>query len=476
MLFPFLFWYLLLNTFFLKETAERLRIEIAKAVDLPHISIEIPAFSSLQPFGSAPPVPPPPSRSKPPVHRKDGSHIMETILAYSEAKVFTPFSGKRVLRQSDTPHKKAPPASPSSSAGITSPTPSDSDADTLLPGDKAEMKQFCDTATRASRIQIKVSIPVVSLQIRTKQLLEVLYNRINSDLLLWEPMNPIDEPSQYEASSVNPLLSADMMDSMYTPYSMAKSGIYYDSNSDSEADASEQMFYSMYDRSPKKPQTSSEIDRTCAMAFKLSIGQGTMTMFSPVRDNQKHVIPGQLGEFILKLGSTELFSVSGYNGDADLGYVCMQAGAIEIYHCGLTPVPSAPPLRLIGSVLPAHILSTIYPTPRNITLMPLPEKPSKRDMMSLAIEVQKKTDQRVKKIKLAIGLEHTTMRHHSTLKEHNWLIQLIDLFDLKVRTYTDIDIIEQADICVFDFRTLLLKATTRWTWSQRYIYICGIVS
>lgn len=360
---------------------------------------------------------------------------MESILAYSEARVFTPFSGKRVLRQSDTPHKRAPTSS--SAAGPTSPTPSDSDADTLLPGDKAEIKAFCDTATRASRIQIKVSVPVVSLQIRSKHLMETLYNRINSDLLLWEPMQTPDDSSRAGASSVNPLLNAGMMDSMYAPYSMAKSAIHYDSNSESEeGDPSDSMFYSMYDNRQTPPKTaSSDLDRTCTMSFKLNIGNGTMTMYSPVRDSLNHVIPGQLGEFIVKLGSTELFSVSGYNGNADLGYVCLQAGSVEIYHCGLIPVPSPnPPLRLIGSVLPGHILSTLYPTPKNITLFDQADNSvRKREMVTLAIEVQKKTDNKVKKIKMAIGVEHATLRHNASLPEHNWLTQLIDLFDLTVR-------------------------------------------
>lgn len=367
---------------------------------------------------------------------------MESILAYSEARVFTPFSGKRVLRQSDTPHKRNQNAS--SNPGPTSPTPSDSDADTLLPGDKAEIKAFCDTATRAARIQIKVSVPVVSLQIRSKHLMETLYNRINSDLLLWEPMQVPDDTSRPGgASSFNPLLNVGMMDSMYAPYSMAKSAIHYDSNSESEeADPSDSMFYSMYDNRttpPKLAATTNGLDRTCSMAFKLNIGNGTMTMYSPVRDSLNHVIPGQLGEFIFKLGSTELFTVSGYNGNTDLGYVCLQAGTVEIYHCGLIPVPSPnPPLRLIGSVLPTHILSTLYPTPKNITLLDQSDSGvRKREMVSLAIEVQKRTENRVKKIKMAIGVEHATLRHNASFPEHSWLTQLIDLFDLTVSLIED---------------------------------------
>lgn len=171
------------------------------------------------------------------------------------------------------------------------------------------------------------------------------------------------------------------------------------------------------------------------MSFKLTIGQGHITLFAPVRDSAARVIPGQLGEFIVRLAAGEVYSVTGYNGNADLGFVYVQSGSIELYHAGLIPTPSAnPPLRLIGSVLPAHINSTLYGTPRNLTpLQQRPLGPRQREQFTLAVEIQKRTEQRVKKIKLSIGVDQTTLRHNGCMSENSWLMQLIDLFDVKVR-------------------------------------------
>lgn len=53
-----------------------------------------------------------------------------------------------------------------------------------------------------------------------------------------------------------------------------------------------------------------------------------------IKDAQNRVIPGQLGEFVLKVKSAYLFSVTGYNGDENIGYVCLESKSGELYHSG----------------------------------------------------------------------------------------------------------------------------------------------
>lgn len=86
-----------------------------------------------------------------------------------------PFCAKRMLHESDTPHGKAP---------------QDDSEEVVIPGDKKEMDNFIELTTQSSRIQLDMFLPVVSVQLLNKHIYEVLYNRINSDLLLWEPSAP----------------------------------------------------------------------------------------------------------------------------------------------------------------------------------------------------------------------------------------------------------------------------------------------
>lgn len=153
-----------------------------------------------------------------------------------------------------------------------------------------------------TRIQMK------NFSFRSKHLYEVLYNRINSDLLLWQPCAPrppVPAPSKPVAPTMaTSLLDAGMMESIYVP---CNPGITYgiflntkfieyinnyyycltDSSSttasESEAE-SENIFYSVYDK--KRPKRSAPVvttDQTNAISFQLTIGQGMLTMYTPVR-------------------------------------------------------------------------------------------------------------------------------------------------------------------------------------------------
>jgi hypothetical protein len=63
----------------------------------------------------------------------------------------TPFSSKRVCRESDTPHSKQTTDDPET---------------LLIPGDKEEMAAFCEQAIKSSKLQISITLPVVSLQLK----------------------------------------------------------------------------------------------------------------------------------------------------------------------------------------------------------------------------------------------------------------------------------------------------------------------
>lgn len=101
---------------------------------------------------------------------------------------------------------------------------------------------------------------------------------------------------------------------------------------------------------------------------------------------------------MIRIRDGSLFSVSGYRGDDNLNYLCVQASAIEMYHLGLIPVPSLePPLRIYGCVLPSHVQSTIYPTPPDLTVNQAAGKSeSNREMLSIAVQIKSVPDRKVK--------------------------------------------------------------------------------
>lgn len=77
-----------------------------------------------------------------------------------------------------------------------------------------------------------------------------------------------------------------------------------------------------------------EVNTQSYFTLNLLIGQGLLNMNPPGRDSAGNVIPGQHGEFLLLIENVHLFVVSGYCGDNDLGFVCIQAENGHLHHCG----------------------------------------------------------------------------------------------------------------------------------------------
>lgn len=304
---------------------------------------------------------------------------------------------------------------------------------------------------------------------RSKHLYEVIYNRIISDILMWESSVPKSKPPEVAISLKKPpdsLMNAGMMDSMYAPFSMCKSKINFESgssatNSESEGE-SESVYHSMREKArQKRLQSIYQKDYSNATSFQLHVGQGMVTMYAPVRDSLNHVIPGQLGEFVLKVSATTIFTVSSYHGNSNLGYFCIQSGNLEMFHCGQLPVPiQNPPLRDIFCVLPTWLKSSLYSTPKNLTLTES-RGSTKRDMLSLAVQIKSNPDQGLKRTKISVGVQMATLKHNSTLPEHLWLTQLMEMFDVKeeiVPGYTPYTNLTEFHLhlwdCAIDYRPL----------------------
>lgn len=285
---------------------------------------------------------------------------------------------------------------------------------------------------------------------------------------MWESSVPKAKPPEIAISLKKPpdsLKDAGMMDSIYAPFAMCTSNINFESdasapNSESEGE-SDPVYFSVSDKNRLKTMVPTfQKDYSNNASFQLFVGQGLVTMYAPVRDSQNHVIPGQLGEFVLKVNSTTIFTVSKYHGSANLGYFCIQSGNLEMYH-GVLPVPIQNiPLRDISCILPAWLKSTLYSTPKNLTLNEC-RGSNKRDMLSLAVQIKANPEQGLKRCKISVGVQCATLKHNSTLPEHFWLTQLMDMFDVKddiVPGYTPYTNISEFHLhlwdCAVDYRPL----------------------
>ncbi|KAJ8967898.1 hypothetical protein NQ317_015420 [Molorchus minor] len=268
-----------------------------------------------------------------------------------------PFSAKKVVHESDTPHGK----------------PQRDDAEELIiPGDKHEINEFMTSTIESCKVHVEVFLPSVSIQLATKHIYELIYNRINNDLLLWEPSAPKSKTNIYENPTYNyAAFGRNVIIDGQETFAMCKSGIQYESDSDSdELEGSGcNVFYSTYEKSTrfaiKQQHLSENLIRNRGqtnLILDIQIGQGLLCMNCPVRDvSTNNVIPGQQGEFLINFENGNIFIVNGYKADPNLGYVCVQVHTAQLYHCDMTSIPSlSQPLKEIGTTTGRHLHPTIY--------------------------------------------------------------------------------------------------------------------
>nr|XP_032521556.1 autophagy-related protein 2 homolog A [Danaus plexippus plexippus] len=320
--------------------------------------------------------------------------------------------------------------------------------DIIIPGTEEEMREFTNSSVEHSAIHLDFSLPILSLQLESKQLYEILYNRISSELLLWSPREEFDiappPPPSFEP---------------------CRGG--YDSDSESSSSQEDNLYYSTYDNKLKKgigntrPFSDIRQCETHNFCLTFNVDKGLLSILAPVRDSNKRVVPGQMGELVLEAHKLSMCQVSGLYGKAKTAQMCLRAAKATLYHEPLLTIPSdRPPLRLYGSVLPSHLKKTIYPSNKGVIIK---DRLKPKDMFTMALKTEPDTETpNLKTICIALGIEQATLRHRGD-KGIAWLSQLLDVLDVidyPVPGYTPSPVLSELHVhvwdCAVDYRPLYL--------------------
>ncbi|XP_017890148.1 autophagy-related protein 2 homolog B isoform X2 [Ceratina calcarata] len=369
----------------------------------------------------------------------------------------SPFSSKRVIHESDTPHSR-----PHTQGDKEDPEQREGE-ELIIPGNREEMLEFMDGGIRSSRIQLEMNFPCVSVQIPSKHLYELLYNRFNTDLFLWKSSAPRPKYETHMENHIGlDLASTLLQESVHPTFSSCKNRMQYDTESDSEEEE-DGIFRSAADKSYRQHQSKMSRSGQSNLALILNIDQGLLCMYSPVRDSMRNVIPGQQGELMIRLEDATIFSVTAYNGNSNLGYVCAMIKQLSVDHYGLTTTPSQPPsLRPINSSTPRHYQAVIYKNESSADALGITN--NDKDMLMLAIRIQS-THQthRIKTFRVAVGITNATLRHRMCLTGTSWFTQLTDCLDVAdhpVAGYAPPGILTELHLhlwdCMIDYRPVHL--------------------
>ncbi|KYO28151.1 hypothetical protein Y1Q_0009079 [Alligator mississippiensis] len=296
----------------------------------------------------------------------------------------------------------------------------------VIPGEPEEMAAFQAATTEASRCALEVTLPSAHIFLPGKAFYERLYNRINNDLLMWELSCPLlRSPGPAGGAAPTPGLFPGVSDR----FRMCKSAFKLDSDSEDEdapfPGAEEGRAGHRSGEGPgPHPQSH------CSVVF--NILKGRVTALCDAKGEAGQLVAKSHGELVLDVDDCTIFSVSQYKGQEDLGYLCIEAERVNLYHSAvLDDYPLPERLELPSFTPPARLRPTLYPSEEGVPGRPAGgrrDQPAK--MLVAAIRIHLDLDKNIKEFLVTVRLEGATMRHYMALPNQSWYTQLIEFLDV----------------------------------------------
>ncbi|XP_075874305.1 autophagy-related protein 2 homolog B isoform X1 [Nelusetta ayraudi] len=310
----------------------------------------------------------------------------------------------------------------------------------VIPGDVAEMTEFQEKTMNNSRFIVELCFSNVQLVLPSKAFYEKLHNRINNDLLLWEPTAPSPvETVESMPYGVGLSVASQLIDT-YTKdtFSQFRSTGPEDDSSGSEE---EMMHYyspaselSHRSRKKKKPKTQSKSSQSLFSVI-VTVNHGLVALQAHATKKDKTALKNKHGEFWLEVKNAALFNVVQYEGHKDQHYICFHTSSICMYHQGLLDGGlSTLDVKLPCRTHPHWLEPTIY---QSETAPDRSSTPSEcigleaRSMLSVAVKVSSLNAERnIKEFLVAIGVRGATLQHRVVPPSLSWYDQIVDFLNV----------------------------------------------
>ncbi|XP_039100718.1 autophagy-related protein 2 homolog A isoform X1 [Hyaena hyaena] len=330
----------------------------------------------------------------------------------------------------------------------------------VIPGDPEEMKTFQSRALALSRCSLEVVLPSAHIFLPSKEAYESLYNRINNDLLMWEPADllPTPDPTAHRPGFASPS-SGCWQDN----FKMCKSAFKLDSDSDEE----EARFFSVGAAGGPQPPAPESPGPHSQSTFStlVTVLKGRITALCETKDEVGRRLETSHGELVLDVEQGTVFSVSQYRGQPGLGYFCLEAEKAKLYHRAAVDdylLPSR--LELPSFAPPAQLAPTIYPSEEGVTERGASGRQGRGPhMLSTAVRIHLDPHKNVKEFLVTLRLHRATLRHFMALPEQSWhsqLLEFLDVLDDPVLGYLPPTVITVLHThlfsCAVDYRPLYL--------------------
>ncbi|XP_035267111.1 autophagy-related protein 2 homolog A [Anguilla anguilla] len=329
----------------------------------------------------------------------------------------------------------------------------------VIPADPLEMKEFQAQCVSQCQCVVDIVLPLAVILLPSKEAYQSVYNRINNDLLMWEPQPAAPAGSKGPHSPPRrPPWSQD------DDFRLCKSAFRLDSDSEEEEP------YHTADESAKQRGGEPRPGLTQSLlSLTIHVGKGRLQAMTDSKGETGRKVENCHGEIVLDVEGGKIFSVTQYQGNPNLNFLCLESKKVELYHRAAVPDSPIPTqLEVPSFTPPEHLDPTIYPT--EVGVSSVGGREDGAQMLSTAIKITLDLQKNVKEFLVALRLQGATLRHHMALTNHSWHEQLVDFLDViddPILGYTAPVVITVLHThlasCAVDYRPLYLPLRVLFT-------------
>ncbi|XP_051578281.1 autophagy-related protein 2 homolog B-like isoform X1 [Myxocyprinus asiaticus] len=349
----------------------------------------------------------------------------------------------------------------------------------VIPGDVVEMTEFQEKTMSNSRYILELFFPNVQLSLPNKAFYEKLHNRINNDLLLWEPT----APSPVETVENIPYgVGLSVASQLINTYSKDSFGQFRSTGPEEEESGSEEEILQYYtpaelgyrNRRKKKRSKIQPKNSQSHFSVMLSVNHGLLTINTQLKQEDQSVLQNKHGEFWMEVKNGTLFGVTQHEGYKDQHYICFHTSQAFLYHHG-TVDGDAPEwsVDLPCRTRPHWLEPVMYASES----APESVSPSEglslepHSMLSVAVKISShNTDRNVKEFLIATGMRGVTLQHRVVPSSLGWYGQIVDFLNVSdepVLGYTPPSSVSTLHLhlwsCSLDYRPLYLPVRSLLT-------------
>uniref|UniRef100_W5K1T0 Autophagy related 2B n=1 Tax=Astyanax mexicanus TaxID=7994 RepID=W5K1T0_ASTMX len=345
----------------------------------------------------------------------------------------------------------------------------------VIPGDVVEMTEFQEKTMSNSRYILELAFPNVQLSLPNKAFYEKLHNRINNDLLLWEPTAPSPVETVENMPYGMGLSVASQLISTYSKDNFSQfrsTGPEEDSGSEEET----MQFYTPaelgYRNMRKRKNKMQPKNSQSLFSVLLSVNHCLVALHTEAKD--KSVLMNKHGEFWMEMKNGVVFSVMQYEGYKDQHYICFHTSSICLYHHGAVDgdVPVWD-IKLPCRTRPHWLEPAVYAC-ESAAERASPSgalSVEAHSMLALAVKVSShSTERNVKEFLIAIGVRGATLQHRVVPSSLGWYDQIVDFLNVSdepVLGYTPPSSVTTLHLhlwsCSLDYRPLYLPVRSLLT-------------